>query len=827
MVKKAFKNLFFLGGAFFFLVISFLLIWSVSLKLPDFKSFDERKVSLSTKIYDRTGEILLYDVHNQIKRTSVPWEEMGINIKNATVAVEDSEFYQHKGVRLKSTLRAILNNLLKGNLESQGGSTITQQVIKNSLLTSKKTITRKLKEWFLAFKLEQVLGKEEILAVYLNETPYGGNIYGIYEASKTFFDKEPKDLTLAESAYLAAIPKAPTFYSPYGNNKEKLDERKNFVLKRMRDLSFILETEHVAAKDEVVVFKPRETFGIKAPHFVLFVKEYLEQKYGSDVDQMGLKVYTSVDYNLQKQAEGIVLKQAKENEKNWNASNAGMVAIDPKTGQILVMVGSRDYFDKEIDGNFNIATAKRQPGSAFKPFVYVTAFEKGFTSDSVLFDLPTEFQTTCNPYGKAKPGYNQKDCYKPENYDDNYKGPVNLRSALGESRNVPSVKLLYLAGVANSIKTARDMGIKTLSDPNQYGLTLVLGGGEVKLLELTNAYGVFANSGVFRPYQTILKITDNQGNILQEFKDEQYEVLSKNSVLMLNDVLADNDARTPLFGARSFMYFEGRQVAGKTGTTENNRDAWLVGYTPNIVLGVWNGNNDNTSMKKGSSIAGPMWHEMMQILLNNLPEESFEPPVIQKDETLPPVIRGLWQGGKSFFIDTVSQKLATELTPEETKKEKVVTNVHSILYWINKNNLKEEPNPSRDPQFENWETVVQNWWLNNSSYYSYVSEESIPVEYDDVHVEEKVPSGIITGLKDFYLNNEFLSFNIETQSVFPIQKIDVFVNNKLITFSKNPPFNFNINLGDLENLKTDNNLKLIITDSVWNKKELTIDFKVN
>src|SRR3989338_2282089 len=354
---------------------------------------------------------------------------MGVNIKNATVAIEDSSFYQHRGIRLKSTLRALLYNLLSGKT-SQGGSTTTQQIIKNTLLTPEKTATRKIKEWILAFKIESVLSKESILETYLNETPYGGNIYGVKEATQSFFNKEPRNLTLTEATYLAAIPKAPTFYSPYGKNREKLDSRKNLVLKRMLDLDFINEKEYIQAQTETVSFRPQEKFGIKAPHFVFFIKEYLEQKYGRDVvENSGLKVITTLDYEMQSKAEEIVLNHALENEKKFGGENGSMVALDPKTGQILVMVGSRDYFDKGIDGNYNVAMAKRQPGSAFKPFVYATAFKAGYTPDTILWDIKTEFNPYCSPDGSQTKDRYGLNCYHPQDYDGKHRGPVSIRSS--------------------------------------------------------------------------------------------------------------------------------------------------------------------------------------------------------------------------------------------------------------------------------------------------------------------------------------------------------------------------------------------------------------
>ena len=448
------KNILLFGGSLFILLLGFGIFWVSSLRLPDFHSFEERKVANSTKIYDRTGEILLYDIHQDIRRTYITFDRMSPNIKNATVAIEDSEFYNHGGIRLTSIVRAVLSNIL-GTGRTQGGSTITQQLVKNTLLTQKKTYTRKIKEWVLAIKIDRSMSKDKILEYYLNEAPYGGNVYGIEEASKTYFGKKAVDLTLIEAAYLAAIPQSPTTLSPYGKNKDKLEERKNLVLDRMLELKFITEKEYNTAKQERVVFIPQATLGIRAPHFVFFIKDYLEQKYGDEmVERGGLKVTTTLDYGLEEKAEQIVKDGALQNEKDWNGKNAALVAIDPKTGQILSMVGSRDYFDKTIDGNFNVATASRHPGSSFKPFIYATAFNKGFTPDTVLFDLPTEFQSTCDPYGRAQPGHNQEDCYKPDDYDGKFRGPMNLRDALGQSINIPAVKLFYLVGLGDALRTA-------------------------------------------------------------------------------------------------------------------------------------------------------------------------------------------------------------------------------------------------------------------------------------------------------------------------------------------------------------------------------------
>ncbi len=806
------------------------ILWVATLRVPDFTSFDERRVARSTKIYDRTGEEILFDIHQDVKRTVIPFEEMGDSIKDATLAIEDKDFYQHKGVQPRAFIRAIVANLKSGSF-SQGGSTITQQVVKNSLLTNEKRISRKLKEWFLALKLEKEMPKDAILATYLNEIPYGGNIYGVKEASNYFFSKNPVDITIAEAAYLAAIPKAPTYYSPYGKNKEALNARKNLVLSEMLKQGRITEEEYTAAKEEVVEFLPQSRFSIKAPHFVFYVREYLEQKYGADVvESGGLKVVTTLDYDLQQKAEQVVYKHAKENEELYNASNAGLVAINPETGEILTMVGSRNYFDEEIDGKFNIATAKRQPGSSFKPFIYVTAMMKGFTPNSVLFDTPTEFQTTCSPQGNATSG-SQADCYKPQNYDDIYKGPVTLRQALGESRNVPAVKLLYLTTIADSLKTAKNMGIKTLADANQYGLTLVLGGGEVTLLDMTSAYSVFATEGVHHEPVSILRVEDANGNVLEEYKESRGQtVVDANSARIISDMLKDNEARTPLFGVNSFLNFGERDVAGKTGTTNNNKDAWMMGYTPNLVVGVWSGNNDNTPMKKGSAISGRLWREFMDFALTKVSRESFTPPFINESLELKPLLRGNWLGGESVLIDSVSGKLATEFTPEETLKEMTITNVHNELHWIDRLNPT-GPNPAvpGGRQYENWEYSVQNWWNSNKKNYDIITKADLPNGYDNVHTETSQPKLDIEypNNTDLYQPDEPIAIKLDYKTDSPVDSFDIFVNNTYLGNTKNTPFNFSFVPSSVDNIQSVNELRVIIRDKAFNKKEASVTFSVD
>ena len=817
-------------GIFIFL-FSVGIIWVSSIKIPDFRSFGDRKVVSSTKIYDRSGENLLYDIHQDVKRTNIPFNQMGSNIKNATVAIEDSEFYNHSGIRITSIVRAVLSNFI-GTGKTQGGSTITQQLVKNTLLTSKKTIGRKIKEWILAIKIDNSMPKEKILELYLNEAPYGGTIYGIEEAAKTYFGKNAQTLTLAESAYLAAIPQSPTTLSPYGKNKAKLTDRKNLVLSRMFETKIISKEESDKAKKEIVTFLPQATSGIKAPHFVFFIKDYLEQKYGIDVvENGGLKVTTTLNFDLQQKGEQIVKDGALQNEKDWDGSNASLVAIDPKTGEILTMVGSRDYFDKNIDGNFNIATALRQPGSSFKPFIYATAFNKGFTPNTVLFDLPTEFQTTCSAYGKALPGHNQDDCYMPDDYDGKFRGPMTLRDALAQSINIVAVKLFFLAGLPDSLKTAEDMGISTLSDISRYGLTLVIGGGEVSLLDITSAYGVFANNGIKNSYTGILKIEDENGKILEEYKPKTKNILSKNVALTISDVLSDNTARTPTFGASSPLVITNYSVAVKTGTTNNNKDAWTIGYTPSVVVGVWAGNNDNKPMKKGgSAVAGPIWNKFITEALSTLPNEKFEKPDLVVDPTkIKPVLRGFWQGNENFFIDKISGKLATELTPKETTQEKVITNVHSILYWVDKNNIlgPSPTNPNDSSQFSHWEIPIQDWWAKNRYKYPITTWADKPNQFDNIHTEASKPRVLIIepNTTTTYNVNQKINLKISSFGAFPIQKTDVFVNETYLGTIK-PPFDFSINLSELTNLKSINEIKLISYDTAYNNTETISTFQI-
>jgi len=679
-----------------------LLIWVSTLEIPDLSSFEERRVLQSTKIFDRTGEVLLYDLFQDVRRTVVPFEEISPFIKNATIAIEDDQFYNHSGIEPKAIVRAVVTNLRDGDLlGGQGGSTITQQVIKNSVLQRDKTITRKVKEWILAIKLERVLEKDEILGIYLNESPYGGTIYGVEEAAQAFFGKKAVDVTLPQAAYLAALPQAPTFLSPYGNNKANLDARQQLVLERMFAQGLIEEGAYNEAKNTEVVFEPQAVTGIRAPHFVMYIREQLARTYGEEaIAERGMRIITTLDWDLQKEAERIVASHADKNLERFNASNAGLVATDPQTGDLLVMVGSRDYFSEDIDGNYNIALASRQPGSAIKPFAYAAAFTKGYLPDTVVFDVRTQFSPLCEPWSFSS----ESPCYSPNNYNNKFIGPVSLRNALAQSLNIPAVKTLYLAGLRETLKLAADMGLTTLNDPARYGLTLVLGGGEVRLLDMTHAYGVFANEGTSATPRSILRVEDSRGNILEENEIATKRVLDKNAALMISDILSDNVARTPLWGANSQVNFPNRSVASKTGSTNNFFDAWLMGYAPNLAVGVWAGNNIPASMNGLSGlIVTPMWREFMDYALVKIPKESFTQPTINR-VGVKPIIRG-------EYIDT-SNLLALLQSGEPIDMASMYGNVHNILHFVDVDNPL-GPNPvnpaANDGQYRNWEYAVQTW----------------------------------------------------------------------------------------------------------------------
>jgi len=709
---KAFGKIF---GAFMLLslvLVAVIFIYFAK-DLPSPGKVNARFIAESTKIYDRTGNHILYDIHGEEKRTLIPFAEMPDSMRYATITLEDQAFYSHYGIKFSSIIRSAIKDILHRGT-TQGGSTITQQFVKNSILTREKTFTRKIKEVILSIEMEQKFSKDEILGMYLNEIPYGSNAYGVEAAAQTFFGKHAKELTLDESALLAALPQAPTYYSPFGSHPENLKARQEYVLKQMASLGYITQeqAEQAIQIDVLSKISPYAE-NISAPHFVMYIKEYLESKYGEQaVEQGGLKVYTTLDWDKQQIAEAAVKTGADLNTKKYGAENAALVAIDPKTGQILAMVGSKDYFDKPIDGQVNVAIRDRQPGSSFKPYVYLTAFKKGYTPETLLWDVNTDFDL-----GTGKD-------YNPKNYDGKNRGSVKMKEALAMSLNVPAVKTLYLAGVNDSINTAKSLGITTLNNPERYGLSLVLGGGEVKLLDHTSAFGSLANNGVFHNKTAVLKIQDSTGSVLEEYKDSPGErIVEKKYLGMLDYILSTNDLRAPVFGNNNPLKFADRPVAAKTGTTNEWRDGWTMGYTPSLVVGVWAGNNDNSAMAQGADgiyVAAPIWRSFMDQVLKNYNIEPF--PKYEKEDTGKPVLDGTLNSKGEIKVCRLPGKdegycLASDACPDNTSTKKEFFSPHAILYYVNKDDPRGDSpkKPADDPQFKNWEKAVKEWVKDNKN----------------------------------------------------------------------------------------------------------------
>lgn len=723
-------------GVFFFGVL-FLVgaigIIKISSELPDPNKLINREVAQSTKIYERTGQTVLYEIHGDQKRTLVSLSDIPLNVRNATISIEDKNFYQHGGFSLMAIFRTVVMNVVKG--QKAGGSTLTQQFVKNAILTTEKTYTRKIKELILAYRLEKKFTKDEILQMYLNEIPYGSTAYGVESASLRYFGKSVKDVNLAEAAILAALPQAPSRYSPYGSNLDLLIARQHYILDQMVDQNYVSKEEAEEAKKFKLVFT-KQNESILAPHFVMYIKDYLSDKYDQKtVEQGGLKIITTLDLNKQKIAEDVVRERAIKNEKNFKATNAALVSMDPKTGQILAMVGSRDYFDTDIDGQVNIALSSRQPGSSFKPIVYATAFIKGYTPDTILYDVTTNFST------------DKDNKYEPHNYNGKENGPVSMRKALAGSLNIPAVKTMYLAGLDNVMDFAKQLGYTTLNDKDRFGLALVLGGGEVKLLEHVNAYSAFARDGIKSSVSPILRIEDATGKTLEEYKEQNEKVIDGQVARQITSVLSDNNARSYVFGARNFLTLPDRAVAAKTGTTNDYKDAWTIGYTPSVVTGVWVGNNDNTSMSKGadgSVVAAPIWQEYMKKILVGTPVEDFKKP--NADQTGKAVLDGRATSSEAVKIDRASGLLATELTPASYIEEKHFDQPHTILYYVDKDDPRGPypKNPASDSQFNLWESAIRTWAIKNQLF----STSTAPTEKDNVHTAENKPTINIINLID-------------------------------------------------------------------------------
>lgn len=677
-----------------------------------------RSEGLSTVVLDRNGQ-RLYDIFENENRIAVKFEDIPDYLKKATVAIEDKNFYKHQGLSQAGLIRAVINIFIFRNL--QGGSTLTQQLVKTVLLSSERTLPRKIKEAILALQIERKYSKDEILRMYLNEVPYGGTAVGVESASQYYFNKPVKDLSLIESALLAGLPQSPSAYSPFIGSKDAYIWRTEQVLRRMREDNYISktqETESIAQLKHLTFADAKSN--LKAPHFVEYVKKVLIEKIGAKkVDQGGLTVTTTLDWKLQEKAQDIVAEEVQK-AKSLSVSNGAAVVINPENGEILSMVGSRDYSATDSSGlMFNVATqGLRQPGSSLKPITYAVAFKKGYTPSSVLMDVDTKY-----PAGQqGKPDYN------PKNYDLKFRGPMQLRFALANSINTVAVKVSALVGISDILKTAYDMGITSLEPTSEtlsrVGLSLTLGGAEVTLLDLTSAYGVFATGGNHVDPVSILKVTDSKNNTVYEQKDvSRKKVLSSEICYLISSILSDNEARSTIFGLRSYLFIPGKTVAVKTGTTDDKRDNWTVGYSTKRVVGVWVGNNDNSPMnsKLASGVTGasPIWNRIIKEALADLPEESFPKPDSVIEMEIDAFGGGLPVEGqpkrKEFFIkgtEPTGPSLIYQFLKVSLKDENKLANIVDI----NKGEYKEkmfivikENDPISTDGKNRWQEGIDSW----------------------------------------------------------------------------------------------------------------------
>lgn len=647
------KLLFFLTGAVIIgFIFSFALFAWYAKDLPSPSKLSQQ-TGYSTVFLDRDGKVL-YDMYKDKNRVPVAFEEIPKTLREATIAIEDKNFYKHKGISETGMIRAVFNMFLGRGLQS--GSTITQQLTKNVLLTSRQTIARKVQELILAFEVERRYKKDEILLMYLNESPYGGSYWGVGTAAKAYFGKSVKDLTLVESAILAGLPQSPSYYSPFiGKNNAWKDRTRN-VLRRMREDGYISrDLENVSLKKVEQIKFTAPKILIEAPHFVFYVKDQIENEYGSKIIDQGVKIKTTLSLDVQQKAEKIV-KEEIGKLKDFNATNAAVVILDSKTGEILAMIGSYDFNDEKF-GKFNAALGLRQPGSAMKPFTYGLAFEKGYTPSTVFMDVKTTF-----------PDQGGKE-YTPENYDGKFRGPVQLRFALGNSINLPAVKLLAVLGLRDFLSKLNDLGLTTFA-PNEenlrrFGLSLTLGGGETTLLNLTSAFSVLATGGIKHEISSVNDISDFKGkNIFKKVRTQERQVFSPEVSFLISHILSDNNARLDEFGPNSYLNIPGKTVSVKTGTTDDKRDNWAVGYTKSIVVGVWVGNNDNSKMNpkiaSGATGASPIWYRIMREVLKKYEDGIMDKPDKVKALTIDAFLGGLPKDGyptrSEYFIEGTEPK---------------------------------------------------------------------------------------------------------------------------------------------------------------------------
>jgi len=786
----------------------------------------QRHDGLSTVVIDRNGE-KLYDIFEETNRIPVKWEDVPQYLKDATVAVEDKDFYKHQGLSMSGIMRGMLACVFLRRC--QGGSTLTQQLVKNVLLSQERTLPRKMKEAVLAIQIERKYSKNDILLMYLNEAPYGGTAVGVETAAQYYFDKDVKELTLIQSAIVAGLPQSPSYYSPFIGTEGAYKGRTLHVLERMREEGYITPVQESEAKKQLdsVTFAAGDS-ALRAPHFVAYIKDLLIKKFGEKlVNAGGLTVTTTLDWKLQ-QAAQIAVKEEVEKAKKLKVSNGAAIVMDPNTGEILSMVGSKDYAATDSSGlKFNVVTqGLRQPGSTLKPIIYAAALTKGYTASSMLMDVETKYPS----------GDTAKLEYNPKNYDGKYRGPMQLRFALANSINTIAVKVAALVGVKDVLKLGHAMGITTWepTDENlkRVGLSLPLGGAEVTMLDMAVAYSTFANNGLRSDSVAILKVTDVSGKTLYEYKPTSpQQALEAEASYIISSVLSDNDARKETFGLKSYLYIAGKTVAAKTGTTDDKRDNWTAGYTKNRVVVTWVGNNDNTPMSQtlasGVTGAAPIWNRIMREAIKDLTDASFDRPegIIEMD--IDAFGGGLPVDGqpnrKELFIQgtepTGSASIYQKLKISRHDSNKLANSVEVAtgdydekLFVV----LKEDDPVSGDGK-NRWQDGINAWINGADSKYKVPTETYSGGESNQVVLQFKKPSD-----KE-RINNNNVTVEAEAISTADIERFEIFVDgNKVREKSNEKSISETINISNGSHA-----LKVKVIDKRGTSSEREIHIGIN
>ncbi|MGB9707363.1 MAG: transglycosylase domain-containing protein [Microgenomates group bacterium] len=736
--------------------------------------------SASTVFLDKDGKIL-FEIYKDKNRIPISLNQIPDYLKKATIAIEDKNFYKHSGISQTGILRAFINITLGKGL--QGGSTITQQLIKNVILGPERSLSRKIKEMILALEVERRYTKDEILQMYLNEAPYGGTFWGVGSAAKGYFGKEVKDLNLVEAAFLAGLPQSPSIYSPFIGKNDLWKKRTIDVLRRMREDGYITKNQEKRAIDDLEKLKfTTLKLAINAPHFVFYVKDQIEKKFGAKLLDTGVKISTTLSLKVQEIAQKIV-KEEIEKLKKYNVTNGAVVVLDAKTGNILAMVGSYDYNDKKY-GNFNAALGLRQPGSTVKPITYAVAFEKGYTPSTVIMDVKTEF-TSGNPNEKP---------YIPENYDGKFRGPIQIRFALGNSINIPAVKMLAMIGIKDFLQKAYDMGLTQFA-PNEenlkrFGLSITLGGGETTLLDLTSAFSVFANGGVKKEINAFTEIKDYKNKIIfKQVRDSENKIISPEVAFLISHILSDNNARIDVFGPNSYLKIPGKTVAVKTGTSDDKRDNWAVGYTKDIVVGVWVGNNDNSKMDpriaSGATGASPIFYRLMVELLKVYKDGIPEKPEKVKALTIDAFLGGLPKEGyptrSEYFIEGTEPKSTSSFykTLKISKNNGKLANEIEIKtgnYEEKEFVVITENDPLSTDGRNRWQEAIDQWSSQQADEKFKPPKEISDVAAEDVIVSIKSPSD----KSQFASETTMVELKAKLTSLYPIKSIKIYLNDKLI-----------------------------------------------